>query len=934
MPDPLLERLSACDNQLFGAAEALRKHVSPILRRIVTVFPHYTGHDDEHSEKVAGICEWLGGNDLLGSLNGGELFALHASIFLHDVGMAATVEEMDEIRSSSGFREFAQTQVQLSATESLAEWIRRFHNRRSADYIRRNLRDAVGLQIVEPVLFEAVALLAESHGTSDLADFDKFDPYFAWGTTGKTLRLPLLGVLLRLSDLLHLSNDRTPLPLVPYADLRNARSREEWKKHLATLGVAPIPDHRTVRMTCTCKDPATHRSILRLCDYVNAEFAYCHEILRLLTQRTGCEVTIKFDKIEPKVVPDGYEPWLHLHFQFDRAGIFQLLKGARLYPDPGAVVTELVINAVDATRQNFRVTGKLHAVEVRLDTSSRVLEVADRGSGMNRHEIESYLLQLGKSIYHADEYLQIYHPPQRIESISEFGIGFASAFAASNHVTVETCREGETPIFIDMFDLLGFAAARTGTLPHRGTIVRLKLTDSDEVLNSVKSAVMGLRTQFPHLEMQLRVTVDGETSILEFEPYEREPKGLLSEYFAGRDSSFHIHYHRFHPAEGDITGVIGLFCTLEEGVLVPGGPPWYQIEHNPGRRVSQLGFAIPFAANQHSSLLGDLNVAQIVYDLDLKGSMRIELDPSRTRLQGSAHNTRVIRELDAHLTEFLLETDRKYWRGLLREQRLYVFGKLAALIRTRVLRSARFNLQIAPLIDLLMESAPNKVYNDNDEAELMTWNEIRQLSRPVVFYRRYIQKSDEDVRREAAAIRSQASNCLVVEYPGGEDSFNDFADTEGIILCNALHRGFQIFRPWLGTASEMDERRRQSVNHLASLTPFHSECLYAVVSSTVTRESVAVCGRLNVNHPKIQTMLAWIRQCTERNKAIPQTLAFLSFINNDYIGFGRDPDYVAFVTAKQRDCLQELARHLQCDYSTAEELAFSVEDFVPWEINP
>ena len=43
---------------------------------------------------------------------------------------------------------------------------------------------------------------------------------------------------------------------------------------------------------------------------------------------------------------------------------------------------------------------------------------------------------------------------QRIESLSQFGIGFASCFLAADHVVVETKRADGQAILLDMYDLL------------------------------------------------------------------------------------------------------------------------------------------------------------------------------------------------------------------------------------------------------------------------------------------------------------------------------------------------------------------------------------------------------------------------------------------------------------------------------------------------
>ena len=173
----------------------LRKNVSPLLRRIVEVFPHYTCHDDSHSEAIVKICNWVAGEDLLRKLNGPELFVLFASMYFHDIGMVVSPDERDEILVSSEFISYKESNPEFSDTEALAEWIRRQHHERSGEVIRQGINGSGSPLIDDRVLAYAVALVCESHGKKDLTDFELYDTSCAWGYAGETICLPLLGVL-------------------------------------------------------------------------------------------------------------------------------------------------------------------------------------------------------------------------------------------------------------------------------------------------------------------------------------------------------------------------------------------------------------------------------------------------------------------------------------------------------------------------------------------------------------------------------------------------------------------------------------------------------------------------------------------------------------------------------------------------------------------
>jgi hypothetical protein len=353
VPEPaILERLRETHADLYTDAKRVGDAAAGLLSRIVEVFPHYTSHDVSHCMKVAEICQWVAGKDTLATLNAQELFVLFCAICLHDIGMVVAPDERDSILASVDFQCFAES-CPLSETEALAEWVRRSHHQRSADFIRRLHNAAGGLCIPDPALANAVALICESHGERNLDDCARYDPFHAYGTDRTTLCLPLLGVLLRLSDVLHVTADRAPLAVVPFIRLESAKPKLEWQKHLATFGVAPMPGG-AARVTCVCSDPDVHREILRLCDYINDEFRYCATVLGLVRQKGHPAPELSVGSVDPQVQADGYKPWLNLSFQLDREGMLDLITGSRLYESRGAVLRELLMNAVDAVWQRAR----------------------------------------------------------------------------------------------------------------------------------------------------------------------------------------------------------------------------------------------------------------------------------------------------------------------------------------------------------------------------------------------------------------------------------------------------------------------------------------------------------------------------------------------------------------------------------------------------
>lgn len=927
----ILQRLETLDIKLFATADDVRLAATTKLARIVHIFPHYTAHDISHSMKALEICEWLAGEALINQLNAPELFVLFSAICLHDVGMAVEPYELESIKESELYREFEKTSG-LSPEEALAEWVRRDHHLRSAILIRETYLKPDGVGIRDKGLAFATALVCESHCLKDLNDFNKYDPCSAVGTSGLTLRLPLLAILLRLSDVLHVTEDRTPLSVIPYIRLSNSKTKMEWSKHLSSVGVAPA-NEETVRLSCICDNPNVHREILRLCDYINGEFNYSHQILKLISDARHKKYPLSFKRIEPSIQANGYEPWLDLTFKLDREGIIRLLTGERIYESPGAVVKELIMNAVDTTRQKAALSGRVDPIALHLDTKSCKLSITDQGIGMDKADIVNFLLDLGKCFYRSDEYGNRYQPKQRIESVSEFGIGFASCFLVADHVVLETLKEGADPILLDMYDLMGFAAAKKGNRTKTGTTITLHL--KPETVKQIEGAMKGLQAMCPHLEVPLIVNIDGMETTISSQPFCFTSDDLLVPFFRDREPDFIVEHRYFDIKTDSISGCISILFNRENGVMVPGSPGHYKLQTDLNRRVSQLGFSIPAPQNWPECLFRDCTNTSIVgYDLDLYGEMRLELDPSRTKVLPSPRNLETLEKLDKYFVSFIVELHNKYWRSLSKDKLFKVYRQLSWMLRFQQASSfILFNEVVLPLTDLFMANLPLETISYGEPKTLRTWDEIRVLSKPVVFFQyiRSMKDSDEGLNEVS---RSLPGALIIIEDPSSQCRmfFSQICSLERVFLSDLYKTAFQILRPWPGNAAELKEIGRDWIKRGRScIIPFIPAEPYAIVSSNAQRVTGVVHTWLNISHPKITALINAVKIGEQRGSDVTKCNELLTYLCGRYVGMGRDPEYIKYLQQQQHPALDELVIAGVLTSSEADKLLLSSEDFVPWE---
>ena len=931
----LLIRLGELNPDLHTRVKEVRDAARVKTARIVEIFPHYTSHDTTHADKTLEICAWLAGTELIKQLNAPELFVLISSVYLHDVGMALDPKTREDIERTDDYKTFAK-ESGLSEKEALAEWIRRDHHIKSADLIRTTYSAEDGVGIRDKGLAFATALVCESHGTDDLNDFIKYDPYYAWGTSGETIRLPLLAVLLRLSDYLHVTSDRTPLSVLPLLGLFGSVSKQEWAKHLSTVGIAPKGDN-TVRISCICDSPDVHRSILQLCDFINEELAFSHQILRLLENEKDECYQLNYNHIEPNIQADGYEPWVDLTFNLNRGNILRLLTGERLYEDPGAPIKELIMNAVDATRQNKLLTGELMPIKIELNSMSKQFSIIDHGIGMNKHDIENFLLELGKCFYRSKEYGQEYKQAQRIETLSEFGIGFASCFLAAEHVALETCKPGDTPIMLDMYDLLGFVAARRGTMKQTGTKITLHL--KADAVESVINCVKSLASIFPHLEMPLLINLDGEEFEVSSQTFCYEPDDLLAEFYKGKEDNIFIEHKHLDAEDESVTGCISIIFENKNGVMSPGCGTtfFYKQEKDLNRRFSQLGMKLPEPQQQWpEGIFKELNNTTIGYDLDLKGGMRLELDPSRTKVLPSPKNRQTIERLDALFVDFIMELHEKHWKNLKRDQIFDVYLSLSKIIPFWNRSSfILFKTSIIPLIDLFLKNVPLEIYIKGGTTTRKSWSEIQASNRPVVFFKDFKQLSDREGRLNDVCSAIPDALLIIEEASYPLSSFFTYScDTKSIYISDYCKLAFPVYRPWQGTAIELKDKKLASIKKQifwSFIIPFMPTNPYAIVSSTATRRGGACACWINSVHPKIVGFMNAISDGERRSLPMKACKKFLLFIHEKHIGFKVDNEYVEYIQQHQRTALDELISHKILSAKEADKLSLVIEDFVPWE---
>ena len=452
------------------------------LRDLVTLqigdtrilFPEFTPHDEPlHVVKLFQLADKMFGAHIYKNLNASELFLFGLALYAHDWGMAIGQDEKtflckgapkellrdtfaplpDEadrlhafilnkgLKNTEGFKSLSD--------DYLRQYVRETHARRSGARVRAHFT-------AYPAIGEALAHICEGHWHDfpTLDDPERFPR--AYEVAGQTAHVLAITLQVRLVDLFHITDDRTPFALWRFVSPADARSADEWKKHRALHGVSVIdfPPGRAIRVQGFTENEEVWAGLQDLRRYCEDQIRGCLDIsARHVPARYGLD----FLQLEWAVSTGDLRP-VDFRFEFDRAAMFRILSDDIYDGNHYVFLRELLQNAIDAIHTRYKRRLQLASTKTKkkstapsFDTTIYIkaehktngdilVSCRDYGIGMDEHIIRNYFTVAGVSYYRSSEFER-----QQLcfEPISRFGVGILSCFMVADKIQVKTYRDPE-----------------------------------------------------------------------------------------------------------------------------------------------------------------------------------------------------------------------------------------------------------------------------------------------------------------------------------------------------------------------------------------------------------------------------------------------------------------------------------------------------------
>lgn len=479
---------------LFAHWNYDKKIIPAALNAVSNLFPHYSLHDETHSETIINNIVRVIGFKNIEKLSAIDIWLILEACYNHDIGMVVSSERLIEALNSddflsffkdlqddtkNGLHEFAikfeienkkikykHNNLSLDFHDGikfiLAEFFRRRHSDRSKEII---LNPSAELSLSTPRgvipnrIFKILAEICSSH-TKNFEDVMNL-PFCEVGIDVEDAHPRFIACLLRIGDLLDLDNNRFSEVMLRTLSKIPIDTINHKAKHLSIESFRV--DNEKIDVVAKCSDYDTANITQHWFNYLDSEisrqminwnnivpfkdFGYLPTIGDLKVE------LINYDYLDGKQKPK---------FSVDTDKALSLLQGAGLYEHSYQSFREILQNAVDSTLirvwlehnksfnfpspqdKNFLNIIKNYPIEISIiekETVEKIkkweITVTDNGVGISTDDLK-FLMKTGSSSKNRKKINIVDDMPEWLRPSGIFGIGFQSIFLLTDEVIIET----------------------------------------------------------------------------------------------------------------------------------------------------------------------------------------------------------------------------------------------------------------------------------------------------------------------------------------------------------------------------------------------------------------------------------------------------------------------------------------------------------------
>lgn len=393
------------------------------LEYIKSVFPGFTSHGMGHSLRILENLYQALSDALREELSSPEIFCLIMAAMFHDMGMAKP-DVPDLSRQRDQHHLYAEEPLKLFMEEKMtavAEWRR---------------------------LYSCILFVCQAHGMEQGAFYGHKDFYTKDTIDRKPLRFGLLGVLLRIGDLLDLDENRTSgliRRLYPSRFQDETSQRHHCRhEHVARFSISP----QTIEINVLAEDVEEYHIWDRWLHCLKEDILHANTYLM---PKLGKGLNLPELRHEIQKTAQAAFETEELRFELTDEGRIWNILSQSVYTGEFDFIRELVQNGIDAVLMKYYQNPEIELahpsprswgawerdgkVVAAYSAEQQLLLIWDTGTGMDTGEVRQFLFRIADSGYR-------HQPGARnfpLHTIAKFGIGFLSCLSKCEETLLYTC---------------------------------------------------------------------------------------------------------------------------------------------------------------------------------------------------------------------------------------------------------------------------------------------------------------------------------------------------------------------------------------------------------------------------------------------------------------------------------------------------------------
>lgn len=409
-----LKNFAECEEnarRLLESFHIIREKMQVGLRPIMTLFPHYSEHGQEHSEHIISAIEGLLGKDRIIKLSPAETWMILVCAYMHDLGMLVQGKELKENWKTKEFQEHIKSCMESQDQELkhaalnvissgvvkgelnwpvdiyrdvillASEFYRKKHPERVKDLPHRaELKQLLNVIMsndgkLPPRIQDVVGKICSSHGTSFEQMLNILEPTDS--LMGYVFHPRFIASMICLGDLCDLDNGRfnemaievfgglTKSNLIHYFKHESVSSFVIEKDKISVI--FDIPNKKIKHTLQNMKSAPVNMENADLqdfCDQILVEtqnwLSWMEDIvknIKLFWDRFSVgEIDALSPALDYKILIDGKETISskrNMRFTFSNDKAYELIEGYNLYNNKYIFIRELLQNSIDALKIQF-----------------------------------------------------------------------------------------------------------------------------------------------------------------------------------------------------------------------------------------------------------------------------------------------------------------------------------------------------------------------------------------------------------------------------------------------------------------------------------------------------------------------------------------------------------------------------------------------------